>query len=63
MNRINAIEDKAVFILFLVALPRTSLTGLQFTVTALPSTDYKTEVLDSLLPVKIFSLAINLFDI
>ena len=36
---------------FFVAVPRTSLAGLQSTVTALPCTDYKTDVLDSLLPV------------
>ena len=36
---------------FFVAAPRTSLAGQQFTVTALPCTDYTTDVLDSLLPV------------
>ena len=37
--------------MFLVAAPRTSLTGLQSTVTTLPDTHYKTEVLDSLLSI------------
>ena len=37
----------------LVAAPRASLAGLQSTVTALPCTNYKIEVLDSLLSVLI----------
>ena len=36
---------------FFVAAPRTSLAGLQSTITALPCANYKTEMLDSLLPI------------
>ena len=43
---------------FLRAAPRTSLTGLQSTVTAFQCTNYKTEVLDSLLKLIIHYLLI-----
>ena len=43
---------------FFVASPRTILPGLQSTVTALPCTYYKTEVLDTLLSAQIFIVAL-----
>ena len=42
-------EDEKKKQLVFVAVPRTTLAGLQSTVTALPCTDYMTKVLDSLL--------------
>ena len=54
MDRQTNIKNAHAFEFSLLAALRTSLAGLQSAVTALPCTDYKTEVLDSLVSAQIY---------